>query len=162
MRFGIPGAIRGASILDVSGSTPGFTAVLLELGAAHVTAISLGPSPLSPRLRADPRVVVLERAQMKTLPAAQAPGPFSFFAVDVRFVSSRTMLRAIAFRLVPGAHGIVWVRPQFEQRLDLFRDKATKLGFSIVAEAEAAPEDAAVAIHLHRGAQGGPVGRRSG
>jgi len=169
MRFGLPGAIREARILDVNASTPGFADVLLERSAAHGTSVSVGPTPLSPRLRSDPRVSFVERAEMKALPAAQAPGPFSFFTVDVRFVSSRSMLRAIAFRLAPAAHGIVWVRPIYEATVEhknrsltgdalreramaMFAEKAQKLGFEQVADAEVSKSandaDVEVAIHL--------------
>jgi 23S rRNA (cytidine1920-2'-O)/16S rRNA (cytidine1409-2'-O)-methyltransferase len=170
MRFGLPGAIREARILDVNASTPGFAEVLLERSAAHVASVSAGPTPLSPRLQRDPRVSFVERAEMKNLPAAQAPGPFSFFTVDVRFVSSRSMLRAIAFRLAPGAHGIVWVRPFYEAAVEhknqsltggalreramaMFAEKALKLGFTQVAQADppkqAPPSDVDPEVPIH-------------
>lgn len=166
MRFGLPGAIRGARILEVVGSTPGFAAVLLELGADHVTTVSLGPTPLSPALRKDPRVAVVENADMKNLPASVATGPYSFFTIDVRFASARASLRAVAFRCKAPAHGIAWVRPQFEAApehknrsltgvalrdramLD-FTAKAHALGFQLVAEADGKDGDEAqVAVHL--------------
>jgi 23S rRNA (cytidine1920-2'-O)/16S rRNA (cytidine1409-2'-O)-methyltransferase len=167
-RFGIPGAIRGQSILDVNGSTPGFASVLLELGAAHVTSLSVGPAPLSPALRKDARISLLERVELKSVPAADAPGPFAFFTVDLRFASARSALRAVVFRIKPATHGIVWVRPMFEaalehknqsltgkalraRALDHFTQKATRLGFQIVADADGrddGDEDAQIAVHL--------------
>jgi 23S rRNA (cytidine1920-2'-O)/16S rRNA (cytidine1409-2'-O)-methyltransferase len=168
-RFSIPGAIRGQRILDVNGSTPGFAAVLLELGAAQVTSVSVGPTPLSPALRKDARVSFVERVELKTMPAADAPGPFAFFSVDLRFASARSALRAVAFRIAPATHGIAWVRPMFEaalehknqsltgkalrdRALDHFMQKATRLGFEIVAEADGRDDndehDAQVAVHL--------------
>ncbi len=166
MRFGIPGAIRGQRVLDVNGSTPGFAPVLLELGAAHVVSISVGPTPLSPHLRTDGRVTFVERAQLKSLPAAEAPGPFAFFTIDLRFASARSALRAVGFRLAPATHGIVWVRPQFEcapeyknqsltgkalrdRALFELTQKAISLGFQLLAEADGTDgDDPQVAVHL--------------
>src|SRR6185295_12347722 len=105
-------------------------------------------------LRADPRVTNLERVDWKTLPLAEAPGPFDFFTVDVSFVAARSMLRSLAFRLRDGAEGVVLVKPQFElpdrmvkrgdvaapelrrAALDRFAKKAGELGFEIVAHAD--------------------------
>lgn len=146
----IAGAVRGARVLDVTASTPGYTPVLLERGAEHVGTIAVGPSQLAPRLRSDPRVSVAERVQLKNLPSTAVPGPYTFFTVDVRFISARTALRAIAFRLAVPAHGIVWLKPEFEvpaeqvksgglsgtplrsHALALFREKATSSGFEVV------------------------------
>ena len=166
MRFGIPGAIRGQRILDINGSTPGFAAVLLELGAAHVVSVSVGPTPLAPHLRADGRITMVQRVQLKSMPAAEAPGPFAFFTIDLRFASARSALRAVGFRLAPASHGIVWVRPPFEcapefknQSLSgkALRDralfelvqKATAQGFQVLAEADGTDGDETqIAVHL--------------
>lgn len=168
MRFGIPGAIRGQRILDVNGSTPGFAAVLLELGAEHVASVSIGPTPVPPALRSDRRVSVLERVQLKSMPAQAAPGPCAFFTLDVRFASARSALRAIAFRCAPVTHGIAWIRPAHEaaleakgrtltgsalrdRALEYFGEKATSLGFQLIAEADGRDGDEPqVAVHLLR------------
>ncbi|MEO6953253.1 MAG: SAM-dependent methyltransferase [Polyangia bacterium] len=166
MRFGIPGAVRGQQVLDVNGSTPGFAAVLLELGAAHVSSVSVGPTPLAPHLRSDGRITMVERAQLKSLPAAQAPGPFAFFTIDIRFASARSALRAVGFRLAPATHGVAWVRPQFEcapefknqmlsgkalrdRAMFEFTQKAVAQGFQILAEADGTDgDDPQIAVHL--------------
>src|SRR3954469_7719241 len=111
-RFGL--RLRGARAVDVGAATGGFTEVLLRHGAAHVTAVDVGHGQLHGRLRGDPRVTSLEGVDWKTLSLSQVEGPFDAFSVDVSFVAARNMLRGLAFRLRPGAHGVVLVKPQFE------------------------------------------------
>jgi len=153
-RFGLDSAVRGALAVDVGASTGGFTQVLLERGAARVTAVDVGHGQLHPRLREDPRVTLLEDTDWKTLALGTAPGPFSFFTVDVSFVAARSMLRGLAFRLRDGAQGVVLVKPQFELpdallrgrdindpqtralALQRFAAKAEGLGFRVVAQAD--------------------------
>ncbi len=71
--FGIDVARRRA--LDAGASTGGFTDCLLQAGAAEVVAVDVGYGQLHPRLRADPRVTVLERTDLRHLPAQLAPHP---------------------------------------------------------------------------------------
>ncbi|HET6280705.1 MAG TPA: SAM-dependent methyltransferase [Polyangia bacterium] len=153
-RFGLVDRIRGAAAVDVGSSTGGFTACLLQHGAARVTAVDVGHKQLHESLRRDSRVESVEGTDWKTLPLAQLPGPFDFFTVDVSFVAARSMLRSLAFRLRDGAEGVVLVKPQFElpdsqvrggkvddpnlRRLaiDRFTSKAVALGFEAVAVAD--------------------------
>jgi putative N6-adenine-specific DNA methylase len=150
-RFGLGPGLRGARVVDVGAATGGFTQVLLRHGAAHVTAVDVGHGQLHGRLRGDPRVTSLEGVDWKTLSLSQVEGPFDAFSVDVSFVAARNMLRGLAFRLRPGAQGVVLVKPQFElpdrlvkggdvvdpalraRALARFTDKATALGFTVVA-----------------------------
>ena len=153
-RFALERAVRGGQAVDVGASTGGFTQVLLERGAARVTAIDVGHGQLHPRLREDPRVTLLEDTDWKTLALGTAPGPFDFFTVDVSFVAARSMLRGLAFRLRAGAQGVVLVKPQFELpdavlrgrdindpelralALQRFAAKAEGLGFRVAAHAD--------------------------
>lgn len=146
--FALGERVRGTLAVDIGASTGGFVSVLLEHGAAHVTAIDVGHGQLAPELVADPKVANLERTDFKTLALGVAPGPFDFFTVDVSFVAARSMLRSLAFRLRPGALGVVLVKPQFElpsplvkdgavtdpglrkRALDTFLAKAARLGFT--------------------------------
>ena len=112
--WALPARVRGARAVDVGASTGGFTEVLLRHGAAHVTAVDVGHGQLHEKLRRDARVESLEGTNWKTLSLTIAPGPFDFFTVDVSFVAARNMLRGLAFRLRPGAEGVVLVKPQFE------------------------------------------------
>jgi putative N6-adenine-specific DNA methylase len=149
--FGLAGRVRGANAVDIGASTGGFCSVLLAGGAAHVTAIDVGKGQLAPELRHDPRLTNLERTDFKTLSLEVAPGPFDFFTVDVSFVAGRNMLRGLAFRLRPGAEGVVLVKPQFElpghlvkdgqvgekalreRALATFTAKAERLGFAVLS-----------------------------
>src|SRR5262245_55173998 len=108
--FGL--SVAGATALDVGASTGGFTDVLLERGAARVTAIDVGHGQLHGKLRGDPRVESLEGTNFKTLALDVAPGPYDLFVVDVSFVAARSMLRSLAFRLRAGAAGVVLLKPQ--------------------------------------------------
>src|SRR5580692_10972162 len=112
--FGLGGALRGARAVDVGASTGGFTEALLAHGAASVLAVDVGHGQLHPALGADGRVTSLEGVDWRKLSLNEAEGPFDFFTVDVSFVSARNMLRGLAFRLRPGAQGVVLVKPQFE------------------------------------------------
>ncbi len=153
-RFGLARAIRGARAVDVGASTGGFTQTLLGHGAAHVVAIDVGHGQLVPALQKDARVTSMEGVDWKRLSLNEAPGPFDFFTVDVSFVAARNMLRGLAFRLRPGAEGVVLVKPQFELHdkqvrggrvddenlrraaLDKVTKKAETLGFTVVAHAD--------------------------
>ena len=112
--FGLGEAVRGAHAVDVGASTGGFTEAMLAHGAATVLAVDVGHDQLHPSLRADARVTSLEGVDWRKLSLSEAEGPFDFFTVDVSFVAARNMLRALAFRLRPGAQGVVLVKPQFE------------------------------------------------
>ncbi len=102
----------GRDCLDLGASTGGFTDCLLQHGAARVAAVDVGYGQLHPRLRADPRVVVLERVNARGLEALPfAPG---LVVCDVSFISVRTALPP-ALRLArPGWEALVLVKPQFE------------------------------------------------
>jgi 23S rRNA (cytidine1920-2'-O)/16S rRNA (cytidine1409-2'-O)-methyltransferase len=102
----------GRDCLDVGASTGGFTDCLLQAGAARVIALDVGYGQLHPRLRADPRVVVLERTNARAL--AELPFPPGLVVCDVSFISVRTALPP-ALRLArPGWEALVLVKPQFE------------------------------------------------
>ncbi len=108
--FGI--AVRGRSCLDVGASTGGFTQVLLERGASAVIAVDVGYGQLDWRLRSDPRVVVLDRTNVRHL--RQLPRPADLATVDLSFISVRLVLEAIARLLDPPRELVVLVKPQFE------------------------------------------------
>jgi 23S rRNA (cytidine1920-2'-O)/16S rRNA (cytidine1409-2'-O)-methyltransferase len=103
---------RGLDALDVGASTGGFTDVLLQRGAARVIALDVGYGQLHPRLRADPRVTVLERTNARTVEAL----PFApqLVVCDVSFISVRTALPPLLRLAAPGWQSVVLVKPQFE------------------------------------------------
>jgi 23S rRNA (cytidine1920-2'-O)/16S rRNA (cytidine1409-2'-O)-methyltransferase len=113
--FGID--VSGRLALDVGASTGGFTDVLLRRGAVRCVALDVGHGQLDWRLRSDPRVVVLERLNARTLTPAQLPEDARLFDVvtmDVSFISLRQVLPAVAALVRPGGDVLPLVKPQFE------------------------------------------------
>ncbi len=102
----------GLDCLDLGASTGGFTDALLQRGARRVVALDVGHGQLHPRLRADPRVTVLERTNaraLETLPFAP-----QLVTCDVSFISVRTALPPALGLAAPGWQALVLVKPQFE------------------------------------------------
>jgi 23S rRNA (cytidine1920-2'-O)/16S rRNA (cytidine1409-2'-O)-methyltransferase len=107
----------GRVCLDVGASTGGFTDCLLQAGARRVVAVDVGYGQLDARLRADPRVAVLERTNFRTLAAERvheaAGAPIGLATVDASFISAKLLLPALR-RAAPEAELLVLVKPQFE------------------------------------------------
>ncbi|MEZ0283557.1 TlyA family RNA methyltransferase [Methyloceanibacter sp.] len=105
----------GSEALDIGASTGGFTQVLLERGAAHVTAIDVGHGQLAMALRADPRVTVIEGLNARHLTLADLGGKApDFFVCDVSFISLMLALPSALSLAATGAKGVFLVKPQFE------------------------------------------------
>jgi 23S rRNA (cytidine1920-2'-O)/16S rRNA (cytidine1409-2'-O)-methyltransferase len=102
----------GAVCLDVGASTGGFTDVLLRHSAARVYAVDVGHGQLAWNLRTDPRVVVLDRTNIRYL--TNLPEPVACAVIDVSFISLRLVLPAVAALLASGAWVVALVKPQFE------------------------------------------------
>jgi 23S rRNA (cytidine1920-2'-O)/16S rRNA (cytidine1409-2'-O)-methyltransferase len=102
----------GRACLDVGASTGGFTDVLLQRGAARVIALDVGKGQLHPRLRGDPRVIVLERTNAREV--RRLPFAPQLVTCDVSFISVRTALPPILALAAPGWQAVVLVKPQFE------------------------------------------------
>ena len=105
--------------LDVGASTGGFTDCLLRRGAARVYALDVGRGQLASSLRADPRVVSMERTHARRLdPSAPQhvalPERPTLAVVDVSFISLTRVLGAVAGQLAPGGEIVALVKPQFE------------------------------------------------
>ncbi|HLE84797.1 MAG TPA: TlyA family RNA methyltransferase [Thermoanaerobaculia bacterium] len=116
----------GKVCLDVGASTGGFTDCLLQRGAARVYALDVGYGQLDYRLRTDPRVVVMERINVRHLAPDALPEPVDLATVDVSFISLTKVVPAILPHLARplvqpdgGAAGrpgelLVLIKPQFE------------------------------------------------
>ena len=98
--------------LDVGASTGGFTDVLLRAGARRVYAVDVGYGQLAWSLRTDPRVVTMERTNIRSLTAL--PEAIDAAVIDVSFISLRLVLPPVAALLSPGAWVVALVKPQFE------------------------------------------------
>jgi 23S rRNA (cytidine1920-2'-O)/16S rRNA (cytidine1409-2'-O)-methyltransferase len=106
--------VEGRDALDIGASTGGFTDVLLRRGARRVIALDVGRGQLDWRLRNDPRVIVLEGVNARSLAPGDLPGPSDLVAIDVSFISLRLILPALLPLLKPEADVIALVKPQFE------------------------------------------------
>ncbi len=105
---------EGQQCLDVGASTGGFTEVLLQRGAAHVTAIDVGHGRMHPRISADPRVTNIEGLNARNLTAEDVGKPTTFIVSDVSFISLKLALAPALVLADPGSHCALLVKPQFE------------------------------------------------
>lgn len=145
---------RGLRCLDVGASTGGFTDCLLQAGAREVVAVDVGYGQIDPKLRADPRVRVVERTNARHLAPADVGEGIDLGVCDVSFISLRLLLpRLVA--VAPRADWLLLVKPQFEvgrervgkggvvrddadrlAAVDQVRRAAEALGLSAVATAD--------------------------
>jgi 23S rRNA (cytidine1920-2'-O)/16S rRNA (cytidine1409-2'-O)-methyltransferase len=103
---------RGLATLDAGASTGGFTDVLLSRGARIVYAVDVGRAQLIQRLRDDPRVVSMERTNLRDL--HELPEPIDLATLDLSFISLRLVLPAVRGLLADDGRVVALVKPQFE------------------------------------------------
>jgi 23S rRNA (cytidine1920-2'-O)/16S rRNA (cytidine1409-2'-O)-methyltransferase len=101
---------------DVGASTGGFTDCLLQRGAAKVYAIDVGYGQLAWKIRNDPRVVVMDRVNVRFLDSL--PELIDLSVIDVSFISLTLVLASVAKFLQPQGEIIALVKPQFEAGRD--------------------------------------------
>jgi 23S rRNA (cytidine1920-2'-O)/16S rRNA (cytidine1409-2'-O)-methyltransferase len=126
----------GKVALDIGASTGGFSDVLLRRGAARIYAIDVGYGQLAWSIRQDPRVVVLERHNVRNLDLALVPEPCDLAVIDVSFISLTLVLPRVRelLRSPPGKPIVALVKPQFEVGRELVgkggvvRDPAARRG----------------------------------
>jgi len=107
--------VQGRHCLDAGVSTGGFTDVLLHAGAARVVGVDVGYGQLDWRLRTDPRVVIVERTNIRYLEPGSLPRPApSLVVADLSFISLRLALPALGRLADPDADHVLLVKPQFE------------------------------------------------
>lgn len=104
----------GTNALDIGASTGGFTQVLLERAAAHVTAIDVGHGQMNAALAADARVTSIEGLNARELARGHLAKPIDFIVSDVSFISLKLALPPALDLAEPGAKAILLVKPQFE------------------------------------------------
>lgn len=112
--FGV--GVAGRVVADIGASTGGFTDCLLQRGAARVYAVDVGYGQLDYRLRADPRVVVVERTNARRMPPL--PESVDLLVADVSFISLTKVLPAAVASLRPAGRLVVLLKPQFEAKRD--------------------------------------------
>jgi 23S rRNA (cytidine1920-2'-O)/16S rRNA (cytidine1409-2'-O)-methyltransferase len=110
--FGVP--VAGLRAYDLGASTGGFTDCLLQRGAASVVAVDVGYGQLHERLRADPRVEVHERTNVRSVSPGDLGAPADLLVGDLSFISLRTVLPNVLPLARPASDAVVLVKPQFE------------------------------------------------
>ena len=138
----------GVRALDAGASTGGFTDCLLQRGAAHVTAVDVGHGQMHERLRADPRVHVVERTHIRDF---RADDPFDLVVADLSFISLRTVAPDLLRLARPGAGLVALIKPQYEAgRVEAARGKGVvtdpEVWRRVLNEVVSALEDAGAAM----------------
>ncbi|MBF0590234.1 MAG: TlyA family RNA methyltransferase, partial [Magnetococcales bacterium] len=106
--------VAGSVCLDIGSSTGGFCDVLLSQGATRVFAVDVGYGQLAWKLRQDPRVINLERTNVRHLNQNQIPETVDLLTMDVSFLSLRKALAAVIPFLNSSGRIIALLKPQFE------------------------------------------------
>ncbi|MGB1274769.1 MAG: TlyA family RNA methyltransferase [Nannocystaceae bacterium] len=106
--------LRDRVAMDVGASTGGFTDCLLQAGVAKVFAIDVGYGQLAWKLAQDPRVVSLERQNIRHLDPARLGEPIELTVIDCSFISLTKVLPCLPPFLGPGADVVALIKPQFE------------------------------------------------
>ncbi len=116
--------LTGKVVADVGASTGGFTDCALQNGAAKVFAIDVGYGQLAWSLRTDPRVVNMERTNIREVVPTDLGEPVDFATIDVAFISLTKVLPVVRTLLAPAGEAVALVKPQFEAG----REKVGKRG----------------------------------
>lgn len=114
--------LNGCICMDVGASTGGFTDCMLQNGAAKVYAVDVGYGQLAWKLRTDPRVVNMERTNIRKVEKIE--DALDFASIDVAFISLRLVLPVVHTLLKPGGQIAALIKPQFEAG----REKVGKKG----------------------------------
>ena len=109
-----PVEVSGRRCLDVGASTGGFTQVLLERGARHVTALDVGHDQLAESIAADPRVLERSGTNIRDVDADLLGGSFDLVVSDLSFISLTLALPAMRPLVTDEGDLVVLVKPQFE------------------------------------------------
>lgn len=155
--------VRGRRALDIGASTGGFTQVLLERGAAHVTALDVGHDQLAPTVREDPRVTAVEGFNARELDGSDYASGVDLVVADVSFISLTYIVPPLERALDGPAEVLLMVKPQFEVGRDRLgaggvvtsaRDRAA----AVESVAAAMSEAGWTLHHVQRSAVPGPQG----
>ena len=124
---------KGYVCSDSGASTGGFTDCLLQQGASKVFAIDVGYGQLDYKIRNDPRVVVMERTNVRYVTPEQLGEPLDLSVIDVSFISLKIVLPVIKTFLKPTGQVLCLIKPQFEAgkenvgKKGVVRDKAVHI-----------------------------------
>ena len=107
-------SVAGSVAMDVGASTGGFTDCLLKRGARRVYAVDVGYGQLAWKLRQDPRVVVLERTNVRYLRREKIPESLDLATIDTSFISLTKVIPRVVEFLKEGGRLLALIKPQFE------------------------------------------------
>jgi 23S rRNA (cytidine1920-2'-O)/16S rRNA (cytidine1409-2'-O)-methyltransferase len=106
--------INGFVCLDVGASTGGFTDCLLQHGAGRVYAVDVGYGQLAWKLRQNPRVVVIERMNIRHMQSETLPQLVDLVTIDVSFISLKIVVPDVLKYMKKSAGILALIKPQFE------------------------------------------------
>jgi 23S rRNA (cytidine1920-2'-O)/16S rRNA (cytidine1409-2'-O)-methyltransferase len=106
--------VKDKVLLDAGASTGGFTDCLIQRGARRVVAVDVGYGQFHWKLRQDPKVVLLEKTNLRNLVPSMVKEDLDGAVIDVSFISLKLVLPAVAGLLKPKAFVIALIKPQFE------------------------------------------------
>ena len=110
--------------MDVGASTGGFTDCMLQNGAVKVYAVDVGHGQLAWKLRNDPRVVCMEKTNIRYVTPEEIPDKIQFVSIDVSFISLTKVLGPVKALMEPDGQVVCLIKPQFEAG----REKVGKKG----------------------------------
>ena len=110
--------------MDVGASTGGFTDCMLQNGAVKVYSVDVGHGQLAWKLRNDPRVVCMEKTNIRYVTPEEIPDKIQFVSIDVSFISLTKVLRPVKALMEPDGQVVCLIKPQFEAG----REKVGKKG----------------------------------
>lgn len=116
--------LEGKVCMDVGASTGGFTDCMLQNGAVKVYSIDVGYGQLDWKLRNDPRVVCMEKTNIRYVVPEDLEGPADFSSIDVSFISLTKVLLPVRNLLTESGEIVCLIKPQFEAG----REKVGKKG----------------------------------
>lgn len=140
--------VDGRRVYDIGASTGGFTDCCLQRGARSVVSLDVGYGQLHERLRADARVEVHERTNVRNVGPGDLGAPAEVLVADLSFISLRTVASALTALVVPSGDLVLLVKPQFEAG----REEAAR-GRGIISDATVwrrVLEEVASALVSHR------------
>lgn len=120
--FGV--TLEGKICMDVGASTGGFTDCMLQNGAVKVYSVDVGHGQLAWKLRNDPRVVCMEKTNIRYVTPEEIPDQIQFVSIDVSFISLTKVLGPVKALMGSGGQMVCLIKPQFEAG----REKVGKKG----------------------------------
>lgn len=106
--------VHNGICLDVGASTGGFTDCLLQFGASKVYAVDVGYGQLAWKLRQDPRVIAIERTNIRHMPESAIEDLIDIVTIDTSFISLKIVVPSVLKFLGKGARILALIKPQFE------------------------------------------------